>query len=337
LSKQNHLKVVEEIKHYDVDLPYIAVALSNQSQVRLYSLKDQSLTFQNLIGDGNSDSPISCVRFHNPSPKNKDGLYLLYGDNKGDINIWNINLGWVRLLKGHDQPILCIRAIGEMVASSSADATVKIWSFQNRNCLRTLKDVEQTPFDSLVLKDDVVIAAAKAQRVVRSWDCFTGELAGLNNGDTPVDMDLKENKLAVLSFDHFTIWNVYSYYIYQVLRPSEFSSTRIWNFLSIAYDGKTSVYTTTKGLFDSLKLCLWDFSDQITIPGLEHLNMSGSYTTTRLASITATRKLRNVSFEELRWKYYQTLQPAKEEKEKDTKDLTPRSKSKKRPLEDSSN
>ncbi len=93
----------------------------------IYSFQDNTMTYiKSPCDDGSS---IECIRFHRPNDKitgKFHNLYLISGDAKGDIQIWSLDIGWVRSLRGHRDRVLCIRALGDVVASSSMDATIMV-------------------------------------------------------------------------------------------------------------------------------------------------------------------------------------------------------------------
>jgi len=254
------------------------------------------------------------------------GLYIISGDKNGNLKIWYVeDMKWIRNLKGHNKEISNIRAKRDKIVSSSLDATVRIWNFQTGCCIHVIQ--ENTIFSSLAIKEDILVAASENERT-RTWYCSDGTRVALNNGDCAVDISLKENRLISLSTDHFTLWNPYDYYVYQVVRPNEYKSDSDWNieFKKVAYDGNSIVATIS--ICNGIKIHLWDFIGSLKIPSAKSKTFYGSYTSRTLTSITSSRKFQFISFEELRWKHYQEKKESQDsedseeiEEDKETKKI----------------
>jgi outer membrane protein OmpA-like peptidoglycan-associated protein len=85
--------------------------------------------FENVTTFNKHTSEITALSF---SP---NGHYLLSGDMKGDIFIWNVeNLQFQQKLSGHTKKItsICFSTNGLQLATASYDGTVKLWDFATK-------------------------------------------------------------------------------------------------------------------------------------------------------------------------------------------------------------
>jgi hypothetical protein len=53
-----------------------------------------------------------------------------------------------------------------MVATSSMDATVRLWNFQNGTCVRLFAQTDAI-FDKVILKEDILVACSKEEKSTR--------------------------------------------------------------------------------------------------------------------------------------------------------------------------
>jgi len=67
-----------------------------------------------------------------------DGKKLLWGDQDTTVNLWELDTGEVRSLKGHKGNIRSVDfdPKGRWVASASSDGTVKLWDLESRREFR---------------------------------------------------------------------------------------------------------------------------------------------------------------------------------------------------------
>merc|ERR1712086_120928 len=82
----------------------------------------------------------------------KTGRTLAVASDDAVIRLVNVSLGQFVMVRGHSDSVLCIAfdPLGEYLASSSADGTVKIWDISDEpKCIETLQVTGKVPQDGL--------------------------------------------------------------------------------------------------------------------------------------------------------------------------------------------
>jgi WD40 repeat protein len=91
------------------------------------------------------------------------------------VRIWDINLGTVKLLRGHRRAVNALALIpGGSLVSASADTTVLVWDIARGTCVRQLTG-HSMPVRSLVVLDRDRLAAGSMAHNVCIWHIPTGE------------------------------------------------------------------------------------------------------------------------------------------------------------------
>ncbi|KAK9692519.1 Utp13 specific WD40 associated domain [Popillia japonica] len=66
------------------------------------------------------------------------------GSQDKTLKLWSEDLQLLGVLRGHKRSVWCVRfsPVDQVVLSSSADTTIKLWSVENLNCLKTFQSHE---------------------------------------------------------------------------------------------------------------------------------------------------------------------------------------------------
>jgi WD40 repeat protein len=112
-----------------------------------------------------------------------NNIHLAAGLNYGDINIYNINDGnLVSSLKGHSYYVNdLVQISADLLASSSADKTVRIWDLTTNTCKFIL-----TGNGVIGLKQITpsILASGSTDKTIKLWDTTTGQLIRTLTGHT---------------------------------------------------------------------------------------------------------------------------------------------------------
>jgi len=81
-------------------------------------------------------------------------------------------------LYGHKLPVLCcdFSSDSQILATGSADKSIKMWSVQFGNCLRSIRAHEDSVMQVKFLTDTHYLCTVSRDRLVKLWDCDTYEM-----------------------------------------------------------------------------------------------------------------------------------------------------------------
>lgn len=135
---------------------------------------------------------VNCLR---ASP---DGTRMVSVSTDTNIGLWTLGTGTEVIAKAHTGTIYCVNWFSDSkrFATASADKTIKVWNFDDKSCLYTLK-VKETPtlFDMQngVAVSDTRIASVSLDGSLNIW-----EYATLAEGKLP-DRVLKFHTTAIMN------------------------------------------------------------------------------------------------------------------------------------------
>lgn len=117
-----------------------------------------------------------------------DGKFVLTAGESPEIRWWELatigesvtERGWkpMRKLPGHSAPVHDMRFSpnGELLATASADRTVRLWSARTGRNIRTLVDADDLLYSVAFSPDSSRLAASGGDGLTRVWDVASGSL-----------------------------------------------------------------------------------------------------------------------------------------------------------------
>ncbi|KAI4202708.1 MAG: hypothetical protein LQ350_002374 [Teloschistes chrysophthalmus] len=121
------------------------------------------------------------------------------------------------VLRGHKKGVAAVRfsPTGDMIASCSADTTLRIWSTSTGKCIHTLADGHLAGISTLAWSPDGrTLASGSDDKSIRLWDSVTGkayplQLVGHHNYIYSIAFSPKGNMLVSGSYDEAVfLWDV---------------------------------------------------------------------------------------------------------------------------------
>ena len=121
-------------------------------------------------------SAISCVDF------SSDGRYAVAGtyssEGNGNINVWDIYSGIIRVIKGHKGPVgsIVISGDSKLILSGGWDGTISLWDIETLKKIRTINGHTDTVFEVFLSKDGEYALSGSHDQTVKIWNISKGEL-----------------------------------------------------------------------------------------------------------------------------------------------------------------
>ncbi len=112
-----------------------------------------------------------------------NGFYLACGLFNGNINIYDINNGdLISTLRGHTNWVDdLIQISDDLLASSSADTTVRIWNLTTYTCKFSLTGHNSTVYGLKLISSDL-LASGSWDSTIKLWNITNGQLIGTLTG-----------------------------------------------------------------------------------------------------------------------------------------------------------
>jgi WD40 repeat protein len=140
-------------------------------------------------------------------------IHLAAGLGTGDINIYNINDGnLVSSLKGHTDYVRdLIQLSADLLASSSDDKTVRIWSLTTNTCKFILTGHTDWVFGLKQITPSI-LASGSRDATIKLWDTTTGQLIRTLTGHTSrifrfVDLLNSQTLVSGSGDESIKLWN----------------------------------------------------------------------------------------------------------------------------------
>ncbi|KAG0256762.1 hypothetical protein DFQ27_005517 [Actinomortierella ambigua] len=150
------------------------VSCSKDRTVKIWQAKDGTLV-RTLVGHR---AAVNAVQFSpEGSYNNLTGSGRLVVSASGDrtIRIWSFDTGeCLRTLEDHERGIACIQFEGDTVISGSSDQTIKIWDLARGECLKTLEGHKDLVRTLQFHKGRII--SGGYDETIKIWDQATGAL-----------------------------------------------------------------------------------------------------------------------------------------------------------------
>ncbi|KAK3759040.1 hypothetical protein RRG08_022029 [Elysia crispata] len=105
---------------------------------------------------------------------------VLSGSYDTSVRCWSIETGQcLKILRGHQDTVMCITVVGDVVATGAKDNRCKIWSLETGKCKHTLK--HRSPVLAVALSQEMCISGCEAGKV-KVWELRSGELIKVLTG-----------------------------------------------------------------------------------------------------------------------------------------------------------
>ncbi|GAB1543678.1 NB-ARC domain-containing protein [Scytonema sp. NUACC21] len=155
-----------------------------------------------------------------------DGQAIASSSADQTIKFWAVNTGQCfQTLQGHTYWVLCIafspipsvptlvRAVGGILASGSADQTVRLWDVETGQCLKILQGHNNHVLSVSFSPDGQTLASASADQTVKLWAVNTGQCLKTLRGHTSqvlsINFSPEGNILASSSADEtIKLWDI---------------------------------------------------------------------------------------------------------------------------------
>ncbi len=118
-----------------------------------------------------------------------DGRLLFTAGGDGRIGVIDVALGRaVEFLEGHTGPVLALAVHGELLASGSADRTIRVW--KDRKPVRSIANHWDAVHALAFSPDGKHLASGSADRTVRIWQPEIGRLVRIVKGHEGAVLDV---------------------------------------------------------------------------------------------------------------------------------------------------
>ena len=122
-----------------------------------------------------------------------DGSMVVAANNRGVCYVWRLQRGLQTT--AHFEPLhklvahpdaYCLKCLlspdGRMLATTSSDKTVKLWSLDGFKLERTLTGHSRWVWDAVFSVDAAYLVTASSDATARLWDCSSGEAIRVYSG-----------------------------------------------------------------------------------------------------------------------------------------------------------
>ena len=160
----------------------------------------------------------------------------------GDFFVWEYIVYSLKLeksFKGHEKKVFSLgwSSQYQLLASGSADSTVKIWNIEKEACLATLRGHSGSVLNVVWSRDGRRLASGAEDATIKIWDGIMGDhlekLAGHQNSVYSIAWDKRKNVLASASDDGTVkFWHGTSGLCKKTLIANE----ELWGVYSIAFN-----------------------------------------------------------------------------------------------------
>ena len=173
LTLGGHRSTINDITfndHLDENKGRFVATATNKGVVRVYDRNKKGKIIRKIsLENGGS---ANAVIF------DKSGKYVIIGDGKGQIQIYNFLTGKKsRTFKGHKDEVssLALSPDGMKLVSGSSDQTAKIWSYAKGNVLQNLKGHSWRVLDVAFGPKAEYVVTGSNDKTARLWEVASGK------------------------------------------------------------------------------------------------------------------------------------------------------------------
>lgn len=194
------------------DLTVQAVALSADGKIAVTGSIDTTLRIWNAVS-GKQLHKLGARGSYSAVAISPDARFVASDWNTSDIRLVDVKSGkrWGKLLKGHSESIasLAVSPDGKLLASGSADHSVRIWNIAKRE-LAVIPMVHGGPVHSVAFSaDGKYLVSGSDDFTAKVWNVETGALAQVLRNTVAVEQAVFSpdgERIAILAGDTVTLW-----------------------------------------------------------------------------------------------------------------------------------
>ncbi|MEO1429138.1 MAG: NB-ARC domain-containing protein [Cyanobacteria bacterium J06633_8] len=204
--------IINLLRYLQIDESQINLSGSDFSNLAIWQayfkdvrLQKTQFTNSDLRGSVFSDTMSSLVSVS----FSHDGKYFATGVINGEVRLWQAeDIKLLDILKGHNVWVwtFAFSPNNKILASGSADSTIKLWDIDRGKCLLTLEDnskVYSVAFDM----DGKLLASSSEDRTIKIWDIK--DIENIENDEYQKKLNIKTDKYQKKLTGHSgSVWSV---------------------------------------------------------------------------------------------------------------------------------
>ncbi|MFN9859703.1 MAG: WD40 repeat domain-containing protein, partial [Pseudanabaena sp.] len=168
----------------------LVVSGGDDHGIKIWELR-RGKCIKTLQGNSNAIYAISYSPQSSDQSDQSDQIYpqnlLASGHEDQTIKLWNVNINApqtlepdlqpFQVLRGHSDRILSVTFSpnGQILASGSADRTIKLWHPQTGKLIKTLQGHRSWIWEIAISPDNKFLASGSYDHTVKVWDLESGE------------------------------------------------------------------------------------------------------------------------------------------------------------------